>query len=59
MTSQVVAPGVSLESVNFSYQIDGDAPFKPAGVMDDGKIHIHPHASTATGAASTLLAYSG
>lgn len=37
LSSQVVSSGMPLDTVNFSYNIDGEAPFKPVGVMDDGK----------------------
>lgn len=35
--SQTVSSGMALENLNFNYQIDGDAPFRPSGVLDDGK----------------------
>lgn len=33
----VLSQGISIDNLNFNYQIDGDAPFKPVQVFDDGK----------------------
>lgn len=33
----VASPDVRLEALNFDYTIDGDAPWKPTQVFDDGK----------------------
>ncbi len=32
-----VSPGVAIEKLNFSYSVQGEAPFKPVTVFDDGK----------------------
>lgn len=37
MASTVVTPNVSLESLNFDYEVRGRAPFAPSQVFDDGK----------------------
>lgn len=37
LAATVVTPGVSIEKLNFDYDIEGDADFKPKQVFDDGK----------------------
>jgi P-type conjugative transfer protein VirB9 len=37
LDAQTMAKGVTIEDMNFRYEIEGEAPFKPSGVMDDGK----------------------
>lgn len=37
LAATVVTPGVSIEKLNFDYEVKGDADFKPKQVFDDGK----------------------
>lgn len=34
---QILAIGIKPEDIEFGYKIDGDAPFKPVSIFDDGK----------------------
>jgi type IV secretion system protein TrbG len=52
----VVEPGVNLDGLMFRYRIEGDAPWKPIQVFDDGaKVYIRFPAGLAQGEAPPLF----
>ena len=52
----VIDTGITLESIRFRYRIDGDAPWRPAQVFDDGnKVYIQFPSTLRQGEAPPLF----